>query len=269
MKLSISNIAWSKEYDEEMYKYILDNGFCGLEIAPTRLIEKSPYSNVKEAKRIVKNIYDMYKLEISSMQSIWFGKQEEIFNSESERNTLIEYTKKAIDFASEINCKNLVFGCPKNRNINNLENYYKIALDFFEKIGEYAKNKGVIFAIEPNPTIYNTNFINTTEEAIKLVKDINNEGIKINLDLGTIIQNNEDISILKDNINLINHIHISEPNLEYIKERNIHVDLIKLLKDLDYDKYISIEMKNQNNVDKVKKIMNYVKVLVMEENNGI
>lgn len=265
MKLSISNIAWPKEYDEEMYKYISNSGFCGLEIAPTRLIEDSPYFNIEEAKKIVENIYNKYKLNISSMQSIWFGRQERIFNSELERNILIEYTKKAIDFASAINCKNLVFGCPKNRNANNLETDYKIALDFFRKIGEYARNKGVVLAIEPNPTIYNTNFINKTEEAIKLVKDIDSEGIKINLDLGTIIQNNEDISILKDNINLINHIHLSEPNLEYIKERNLHVELIKLLKNLDYGKYMSIEMKNQNNIRKVKEIINYVKMLVMEE----
>lgn len=265
MKLSISNIAWSKEYDEEMYKYISNSGFCGLEIAPTRLIEDSPYLNIEEAKKIVEYIYDKYKLNISSMQSIWFGRQEKIFNSELERNTLIEYTKKAIDFASAINCKNLVFGCPKNRNINDLETDYKIALEFFREIGDYAKSKDVILAIEPNPPIYNTNFINTTKEAIKLVKDIDNEGIKINLDLGTIIQNNEDISILKNNINLINHIHISEPNLEYIKERNLHENLIKLLRELNYNKYISIEMKNQNNIEKVKEIINYVKILVMEE----
>ena len=139
--------------------------------------------------------------------------KKKFFGSVEERNELIEYTKKAIDFASIINCNNLVFGCPKNRNIQN-ENDYEIALKFFKTIGEYAQQKHTVFAIEPNPTIYNTNFINTTKQAYDIVKDIDCKAVKVNVDLGTIIENNENIEIIEENIHLVNHIHISEPNLE-------------------------------------------------------
>ena len=37
MKLSISNIAWDKAYDEEMYEYLSNNKFNGIEIAPTKI----------------------------------------------------------------------------------------------------------------------------------------------------------------------------------------------------------------------------------------
>ena len=50
MKLAISNIAWSKEYDEEMYEFLSKNGIEGLEIAPTRIFEKNPYTHVSEIK---------------------------------------------------------------------------------------------------------------------------------------------------------------------------------------------------------------------------
>lgn len=262
MKLSISNIAWSKENDEEMYEYISKSKFDAIEIAPTRIIENEPYVHIKEAKEILQKLYKRFNLEISSMQSIWFGKTEKIFESKEEREFLIEYTKKGIDFASSINCKNLVFGCPKNRVIKKQETDYKIALEFFNNIGNYAKERNVYFSIEPNPTIYNTNFINTTKEAIDIVRTINNQGIRVNLDLGTIIQNNEDIDIVKDNIDIINHIHISEPNLEYIKNRNLHRDLIDILRNSGYNKYISIEMKNQNDITKVKEAMNYLEEIL-------
>lgn len=259
MKLSISNIAWNKENDEEMYEYVSSQGFQGLEIAPTRVISESPYSRIQKAKQFAKGLYEKYHLEIPSMQSIWYGKQEKIFGTEDERKELIDYTKKAIDFAAEIGCTNLVFGCPKNRNINDEEKDYPIAIQFFRTIGEYAKEKQVVFAIEPNPTIYNTNFINTTKQAIDIVKDINCPAVQINCDLGTILQNDEDISILQDNINLIHHIHISEPNLEKIQKRELHKELMRLLKEKEYHNYVSIEMKNQNDIEAVKEVIKYVK----------
>ncbi len=79
MKLSISNIAWSSENDEEMYKYISDNKFSGLEIAPTRIFANDPYNQLDKAKEFAEKLEQNYNLKISSMQSIWFGKQEKIF----------------------------------------------------------------------------------------------------------------------------------------------------------------------------------------------
>lgn len=262
MKLSISNIAWEEQYDEEMYEFIANNKFDGLEIAPTRIINENPYVHIEEAKEFSNKLLDKYGLNIASMQSIWYGKNEKIFESKETSKILLDYTKKAIDFASAIKCKNMVFGCPKNRNVNDIKQDYRTAIEFFYEIGNYANNKGVYFSIEPNPTIYNTNFINTTSEAIKLVKDINSEGIKVNIDLGTIIQNDEEIDILKDNISLINHVHISEPNLEPIKIRKIHNEIIDILKNENYQGYISIEMKNIKDIEKVKEIIKYVRQIV-------
>ncbi len=256
MKLSISNLSWDSKYDEEMYNYLKEKNF-DLEIAPTKLISDSPYDKIDEIKDISNNLKEKYDINIVSMQSIWYGKSENIFESDESRKTLIDYTKKAIDFASSINCNNLVFGCPKNRNMKDINKDLEIALEFFKEIGKYAKSKNVVVALEPNPTIYNTNFLNYTSEAIDFVKKIDIPSIKINYDFGTIIQNNEDINILKDNINLINHIHISEPNLNIIEKREIHKDLFKLLNELNYKKYVSIEMK-QFDIKDVKNTIDYL-----------
>lgn len=256
MKLSISNIAWSEENDEEIYEFLREKNF-DLEIAPTRIIKKDPYDNCKLIKNIAQKLKKEYNLNIISMQSIWYGKKENIFENNSSKEYLFKYTKKAIDFANYIGCQNLVFGCPKNRNMINNKKDYLVALDFFKNIGYYALSKNVVVAIEPNPKIYNTNFLNYTSDVVDFVKKINLPSIKINYDLGTVIYNNEDISILKDNINLINHIHISEPNLEKISHRKIYDDLFRILKKIKYNNYISLEMK-QCKIDDVKKAINYI-----------
>lgn len=258
MKLSISNIAWSKDDDILIYNYLKDREFCGLEIAPTRIFEQAPYDKIDEAKDFALMMNDKYSLSISSMQSIWYGRNERIFNSDEERKSLINYTKKAIDFASAVKCNNLVFGSPRNRVINN-ENDKKIALEFFYELGEYAKEKNTTLSIEPNPVLYNTNFINYTSEAFELVKNVKSDGFKVNVDLGTIIYNNEDLSIISENIDLINHIHISEPNLLLIQKRDLHNQLAKILVEKNYEKFVSIEMGNCNDIEKVKSIIEYIR----------
>ena len=42
MRLSISNIGWVSESDEQIYKIMKKLDFRGLEIAPTRIFPESP-----------------------------------------------------------------------------------------------------------------------------------------------------------------------------------------------------------------------------------
>lgn len=257
MNLSISNIGWSKENDKEVYNIMQKLGYSGLEIAPTRIFPENPYEKREQAKEWKKELYERYGFEISSMQSIWYGKQERIFGSKQEREFLIDYTKKAIDFASCIECKNLVFGCPRNRNILQGENS-EIAIEFFKELGDYAYKSGTTIGMEANPTIYNTNYINNTLSALELIQKVDSKGFLLNFDLGTFIFNNEKIEELKENIKYINHVHISEPNLKPIKKRTLHKDLIIILKDENYEKYISIEMGKVDDIISIKNIMEYV-----------
>ena len=256
MKLSISNIGWDKCDDDKVYTYLKEKGFNAIEVAPTILVGENPYDKVEEAKEKLKLLKDNYHFEISSMQSIWYGIKGNIFNTK-DRKELLEYTKKAIDFAHLINCHNLVFGCPKNRIMPDVCSENDV-INFFYELGEYALRNGTILSLEANPTIYGTNFINYTIDAFNFVKKVNSNGFKVNVDFGTIIANNEDLSIIENNISLINHIHISEPNLVKIQDRKKHKELFNILKKHNYDKYVSIEMKKCEDFNDLIDTINYV-----------
>ncbi len=251
-KLSISNIAWDKEFDDIVYEKMSRYSFSGLEIAPTRLFE-NPYAKLKEAKEFSKKLMEENGLEICSMQSVWYGIQNEIFASKSDRDFLLEYSKKAACFAEAISCKNIVFGCPKNRNLHSPSDI-EISYDFFIKLADICKEWGVMLSIEPNPEIYGTNFLNYTQQTVNFARELNHTNAKVNADLGTIISNNEDFSVLQSNTDIINHIHISEPFLDPIEKRDIHLSL----KELSYDNYISIEMKNCKDINVVFEKIEYV-----------
>lgn len=254
MKLAVSNIAFSSGQDEQVYALMNRLGFSGLEIAPTRILPQTPYERLEQASLFQKQLKQTYHLNIVSMQSIWYGVTERIFAGDQERQVLIDYTEKAIDFAAAAGCGNLVFGCPKNRRIDH-PSQYPIAVDFFSSLGEYAQKKGCVVAIEANPPIYDTNFINTTAEAEALCRQVGSPGFRINLDIGTIIENKESVRELP--FDLISHVHLSEPGLLPIQKRPLHRELSDALRDAGYTGYCSVEMKNTGSLQDVADAMAY------------
>ena len=243
---AISNIGWDASKDAAVYDLMKKYGYSGLEIAPTRIFPETPYENMKDAKEWAESLKKNEGFTVPSMQSIWFGRQEKIFGTLEERKILVEYTKKAIDFAEIIGCENLVFGCPRNRNIPEDANP-SIAVAFFKELGDYAAEHNTVIGMEANPPIYNTNYVNNTKEALELIERVDSKGFKLNLDVGTMIQNNELVEELAGYIQLINHVHISEPGLKMIEQRELHGELMELLTREGYQRFVSIEI-NVNNL---------------------
>jgi sugar phosphate isomerase/epimerase len=260
MKLAISNIAWEKKDDNDVWALLKQYGFTGLEIAPSRLIEVNPYHNLKRAADKAQYLKEEYGLEIPSVQALLFGRKENIFKNTEERKVLMDYLKKAVSFAHAINCPVLVFGSPKNRNMMEVnEKNWKIAQEFFTEIADEAAQKKVALCLEANPSIYGTNFVNSTPQAIEFVRKINKPGLGVNLDFGTLILNAEGLPGSAD-FDLIKHIHISEPYLALIEAREEHQKLAVLLKKIGYGGYVSIEMRavSENALALIEKTLAYI-----------
>jgi sugar phosphate isomerase/epimerase len=88
---------------------------------------------------------------------------------------------------------------------------------------------------------------------------LGNSGVKVNLDLGTMIYYNKDVDILKDKVHCINHVHISEPYLAPIVSRKLHKEVVCDLLDAGYGGFFSIEMGKQDDLQPIKDAILYVK----------
>lgn len=248
MKLAISNIAWTAAEDEKVYALMRKYGYTGLEIAPTRFFETNPYEDLDAVRTWRHAFAEKEGFEIPSMQSIWFGRTEKLFGDEGQRQTLLDYTKKAVDFAEAAQCASLVFGSPKNRIIPDITNraLRQRGVEFFRTIGDYALSKNTVFSIEANPLSYHTNYINTTRTALSIAEEAGSDGLRINLDTGTMLENRECIEYLEGKVGMIQHVHISEPFLKPIvisRDRRIfHGALAAFLRERGYQGYVSLEM---------------------------
>jgi hypothetical protein len=84
-------------------------------------------------------------------------------------------------------------------------------------------------------------------------------GFAINLDLGAMIANKENLSAVADGFDMFCHIHISEPYLKPLEHRTLHAELCRLLKERDYQGYVSIEMGDSGDVEDIKEAAVYIK----------
>ena len=243
MKIAASNIGWQAENDHEAWNFLQEQGYTGIEVAPGRVMPVEPYEHIAEAEAFARKLSLDYGLSVVSMQSIWFGRSENLFHSRDEREALLSVTKKAIDFASAMHCPNLVFGCPRQRNMERT-GQEDIARHFFLTLGEYAYSHGTVIALEANPPIYQTNFLNETQDVLKWADELAHPGISVNLDLGTMIQNSESIGILAGRAHLLHHVHVSEPYLAPIEYRKLHGKIAGQLATAGYDGFVSLEMKS-------------------------
>lgn len=257
MKRALSNIAWDAAQDAVMHEFMAATGFSGLEIAPTRLFVDNPYSRLRDAAAYARALEHDYGLAVCSMQSIWYGRTERIFGSDAERAALEDHTRRAVDFAAAIECPVLVLGAPKNRNIDS-ERQRPLAVDFFRAVASYAHSAGCTIAFEPNPALYGTNFINTTAQAAQLCREVASAGFRVNIDYGTVVANGETTEELARYLGCAAHVHISEPGLVPITRRAEHHVLRERLAQVNYQGYVSVEMKNTGNIADIQNAARYL-----------
>ena len=254
-KLAASNIGWAAEDDKQVYALMQSLGYTGLEIAPTRVFPTQPYDGLAAAAAFAQTLQKEYGLCIPSLQSIWYGQAGSIFDP-AEADALAAYTEKAFGFAAACGCKSLVFGCPRNRAVPE-GRAPEEAEPFFARLADAATKQGVVLALEANPPIYNTNYLNTTPEAFALAKKLARPGLAVNLDLGTVIHNGEDIEAFAGDLPLVSHIHISEPGLVPIQSRPLHRQLARLIREQGYTGFVSVEM-GRADLETVRRVLEYV-----------
>ena len=268
MKLSVSNIAWQSNEKEKIFPLLSLYGFSGLEFAPGLLTQENENAYFCDNDKLnkISEYYKNHNLKFTSMQSILYGcENAALFENETKRERLLDYVKHAIDFASKLNVKNLVFGAPKNRIVPETMTKNEadiIAREIFKEIGNYAFSKNTKVSLEPNAKEYGTNWLTTTKDTIDFLLSLDNSGIALNLDLGTMIINSENTDIIKNNVNLINHVHISAPFLQMLDPFNLdfYKTVIEYLSTNGYNGWYSLEMKrpDKETFDNIKKTLDFI-----------
>ncbi len=232
--------------DEEIAQVLARLGINAIDVAPSKYFPVISDASTHQILE-VRNCWQERGFDIVGMQSLLFGKRElNIFGSADERRMLLEHLKHVCRIGAGLGARRLVFGSPRNRDASGIEAdmAHDIAGEFFLALGSIASVYGVTICIEANLPSAGCNFLINTEEAASFVRELSHLAIKLQLDTGTILAGGEELSeALVKNIDLIGHVHISEPGLVPAGDAQSSLkDLIRTPEFLTASQIMTIEM---------------------------
>lgn len=243
----MSNIAWSRADDAAVAAMMRDAGVTGVEIAPTALWD-DPTHVAPATLRETRDWWTSHGISIVALQALLFGHPElTIFEGAEPRRATLDYLTAMMDVAAALGAGPMVFGSPKNRarGAMSLLDANAIAAEFFREAGERARERGVTLCIEPNPTAYACDFVNTSTEGLALVNAVGESGFGLHLDAGTLAINAEPIAdSIAASMPALRHFHASEPSLAPLGTGGSdHDACAAALRASGYTGWVSMEMR--------------------------
>lgn len=234
MRLSISNIAWHQDEDENIAALL--NEFCvdAIDVAPGKYFSE-PHSATDADIANVKSFWSGHGIDIIGMQALLYGtKGLNVFGTPDVQKQMLRHLTDVCHIGAGLGAKLVVFGSPKNRDRSALSDQQAMdtAVSFFQRLGSIAEAVGLVICLEPNPPCYGANFMTNSHETALIVKQVSHPAIKMQLDSGALFINCENAdSVLGQFSGLIGHVHISEPDLIPVGDcESDHISMSKAIK---------------------------------------
>lgn len=222
MRLAISNIAWDVAEDEQVAALLQLHGIDAIDIAPGKYFPDPRASTHADIDRVAA-WWRERGIAITGMQALLFGTSGlNVFGDATSQQAILDRLDGVCRVAGRLGATRLVFGSPKARDRSGLtdEQTDAIAVAFFRRLGDVAKQHGVIICLEPNPASYGCNFMTHSADAGRIVAMVAHPAIRMQLDTGAIAANDEDPEkVIRDYADLIGHVHASEPELATLGDR--------------------------------------------------
>jgi len=244
MKLSVSTAVYGMADLKKIIFRVAELGYDAVELTAALHL---PVESSAERRNEVKGWIRSAGIKCSALHYIFNGTIRLLSADPQEMKKSVAYMRKVIDVSSDVECPTVIVGSGgKTRSLEsdwNKEESIKCVTEVIRESGEYAKDKGVVLAIEAINR-YETNFLNTLKEAVDFVTMVDHPNVKTMAD--TYHMNIEEVNPA-DEIRKYGHtlanLHLADSNRYAPGEGHFDfVSLAQALKDIGYSEYCSYEV---------------------------
>jgi sugar phosphate isomerase/epimerase len=249
MKISTCNEHFKGWSIEKVFQYSARLGYDGVEIAPFTIADSVTEISAKRRNEICRAAEEN-GIEVAGIHWL-LGKPEGFYINhpdESIRKRTQEYLKAMIHFCADLRGKFLIHGSSQQRTVKEGWDYkesWKRARETFETCVEIAKERNVVYCIEPLERT-KTNLFNNVEEALRLVEEINHPHFQMMVDCRSASAEEKSVpeALLRGlKSGHLRHVHVNDangmgPGFGKVK----FAPILKTLIDNGYQGHISVEI---------------------------
>lgn len=271
-RLSFSNLAWPATALSEALSLLSEFGVQGIEVAPTRIASWDAL-HPKDLKNYRAELAEA-GLVPSSLQAIFFGVNDaQLLGTPAQFETMRQHIHRIGEIGQVLGASVAVFGAPRNRNRGErpVETATDLAAERLLKLGVAAQEHGLVMAMEPVPELYNSDFLQTWQEVLSLVRQVDHPSIRLHLDTACVALGGGDIAeaISAGSAELV-HFHAAQPKLgDFTEPLPGHEVAGQALRAVGYEGWIAVEMLEQltwqTSIDQAQKIVSELFILASKK----
>lgn len=246
MRFAICNEIFEKWPWEKVCDFVRSIGYTGLEVSPFTLEERAELVTPDRRKELKKQAADR-GVEVLGLHWL-LVKPAGLYITHTDhdiRQKTADYFTALVHLCADLGGKVLIIGSPKQRNLLpgvSFDKAMDLAQEVFTPCLTPAAERGVTLAMEPlGPQ--ETDFLNTAEETMKLVRKINHPNFQINLDVKAMSSESKPIpQIIHETAGHIAHVQVNDPNLQGPGMGAVKYEpIIAALREVGYDGWLSVE----------------------------
>lgn len=242
---SMAELSWS-----EQCRIVSDAGYDGVEIAAFTLVKKGVSEISPAGRKEMVLVMEGAGLECVGLHWLLAPPPKGLHFTTSDaaiRRRTVAYLGELIDFCGDLGGSCMIFGSPKQRNTLGItvEEAKKNFADGLASVADHAQRRAVKILIEPLGS-RTTDVVNTMAEAAQLAAGVNHPAIQCMFDFNNTPNETDPFDVLiRTHFERICHVHVQEQGGKHLGTGNAVNDYVKAfqtLKDLRYDKWISLEV---------------------------
>jgi len=244
-RLAGSQLSWA-----EQCQIVGNAGYKGIEIASFTLVKEGVQEISPAERKQMVSVMKNNGIECAGLHWLLAPPPKGLHFTTPDaaiRQKTIAYFDELIDFCGDLGGPNMIFGSPKQRNTRGItvEEAKKYFAEGLTAVADHAQKRGVKILIEPLGK-RTTDVVNTLAEALALAEQVNHPAIQIMFDFNNTVDETEPFDVLLRKYHkYIHHIHVQEMGGKHLGTGNAVNDYVKAfqaLKDLKYDKWVSLEV---------------------------
>lgn len=247
MKFAICNETYQGWSLEDTCRNVAETGYAGLEIAPFTLNEDPRDISEKDAEKVGELVRE-HGLEVVGLH--WLLVKPAWLHLTTDdpllRKDTLAFGQHLARICSAMEGTVMVWGSPKQRDLQDdweYEDASDRAAEILRGVAEVAGEGGVTIAMEPLGRA-ETNYLNTAEETIRLIRKVDHPALRLHLDVKAMSDEEKDIpTIIRESQEDLAHFHANDPNLRGPGFGEVEFQPIaQALHEVAYSGFVSVEV---------------------------